>query len=350
VDAVFNGGFSNNTVYSGSTSTSLTINVATVPTSTTLSYATEYIDPASQPAGTSLVFTATVSSAYAGVRTGQVTFAITYVDNNSSGQATTYTVTGTGTLQPATGGAFQATYTYANTHSPVAGPYVVESVTATYNGDQNFQGSISSSSSFDVSPAIGVVNTTPSGATITSSASSNGTITFTATSYGGWTGMVGFSCDSSSLPSNARCVFSPGQIEVLPSTSTSVASNPTVSMTVTIDQPPQTPTASKLLWWLAAPTGLLLLFARRRMTRRGWPMAAMVLGLVLLGSSALGLTACTSGEAAYVTPAGTSTVTVVTSSTPFQAGSTTNMQSCPANNPASSPCAQQTFQVTLTVQ
>lgn len=350
VEAEYAGGTSGITTYSGSTSSALTVLVTAVSTSTTLTYATEYVNPNSQPAGIPLVFTATVSSAYAGTPTGQVTFVVTYVDNNSSSQATTYTVTGTGTLQPAAGGVFQATYSYVNTHSPVAGPYVVESVTATYSGDQNFAGSSSSSSSFDVSPAGGSLVTTASGATITSSANSNGTVTFTATSYGGWNGMVGFSCDPVTLPPNARCVFSPGQVEVLASTSTSAASTPPVAMSVTIDQPPQTPTASKLLWWLAVPTGLLLLFSRRRVTRCGWPMTAMILGLTLLGTSVLGLTSCTSGEAAYVTPAGTTTVTVVASSTPFQAGSTTEMQSCPANNPASSPCAQQTFQVAVTVQ
>ncbi len=343
VEAEYAGGASGITTYSGSTSSALTVNVTAVPTSTTLSYATAYIAPASQPAGTSLVFTATVSSAFAGVPTGQVTFKIT--DANGT------IATGTGALLPASGGTFQATYTYANTQSPAnSAPYDVESVTATYSGDQNFEGSSSSSSSFDVSPAGGSEVTTASGATITSSANSNGTVTFTATSYGGWSGEVGFTCDPTSLPSNARCVFSPGIVEVLASTSSSTASIPPIVMSVTVNQPPQTPTASKLLWWLAAPTGLLLLFARRRVTRRGWPAVAMILGLVLLGSSAIGLTACTSGEAAYVTPAGTTTVTVVTSSTPFQAGSTTKMQSCPANSPANAPCAQQTFQVTLTVQ
>ncbi len=342
LDAGYNGGIANNTVYSGSTSSPLTVNVAAVPTATTVSYATAYVAPNSQPAGTSLVFTATVSSAFAGVPTGLVTFKIT--DANGT------IATGTGTLQPASGGTFQATYTYANTQSPTGKPYDVESVVATYSGDENFAGSSSSTSSFDVSPAAGSVVTTESGTTITSSANSNGTITITTTSYGGWNGMVGFSCASLSLPSNARCIFSPGQVEVLASTPTASASTPPVTMSVTIDQPPQTPTASKLLWWLAAPTGLLLLFARRRLTRRGWPTLAMVLGLVLLGSSAIGLTACASGEAAYVTPAGTTTVTVVASSTPFQAGSTTTMQSCPANNPSNAPCSQTTFPVSLTVQ
>jgi len=342
VAAKYNGGFSDNTVYSGSTSAALTVDVTLVASSTTLSYSTAYVAPISQPAGSSIVFTATVSSAFAGVLTGQVTFEIT--DTSGSLAA------GTGTVQPAGGGTFQATYTYANTHAPASGAlYDVESVTATYSGDQNFNGSVSASSSFDVTPAGGSAVTTPSGTTITSSATSNGTITFTATSYGGWNGLVGFGCDPSTLPSNARCVFSPGQVEVLSSTSTSTASTPPVSMTVTINQPPQTPTASKLIWWLAAPTGLLLLFARRSVIRRGWSTLAMLLGLALLGSSAIGLTACSSAEAAFVTPAGTTTINVIASSTPFQAGSTSKMQSCPANNPANAPCGQQSFQFTLTV-
>ncbi|MGH9562691.1 MAG: Ig-like domain repeat protein, partial [Terracidiphilus sp.] len=343
LEASYGGGVMGSDVFSQSSSANLNVNVLAVATSTTNSFATLYIDPTSQPEGTAIVFTASVSSAYAGIPTGTVTFTVT----DSSGTL----VTGTGTLAPASGGTFQATYTYANTTSPATGSaFDVQSVVAKYSGDANFSSSSSASSSFDVSPASGDVVTTAGGTSITSSASSNGTVSFTATSYGGWNGMVGFSCDPLSLPSNARCIFSPGQVEVLASTSTSTASTPPVVMSVTIDQPPQTPTASKLLWWLAAPTGLLLLLMRRRATRRGWPTVAMVFGLVLIGASAVGLTACTSGEAAFVTPAGTTTVTVIASSTPFQSGSTTTMQSCPANDPASSPCAQQTFHVTLTVQ
>lgn len=226
-------------------------------------------------------------------------------------------------------------------------PVGADTVTATYSGDANYVGSATSGTVTIVSSPQ--VSLGASGTSITSSASSSGAVTFTATSYGGWTGLVGFSCVASSLPTNARCIFSPGQISVLPSTPTTTAANPTVSLTVTIDQPPLTPTASKLLWWLAGPTGLLLFFARRRFMRRGWATISMVLAIALLGFAVSGLTACTSG-AKYVTPTGTTTVTVVASSDPFVAGSTTSTQSCPANNPASAPCAQQTFKVSLTVQ
>jgi sugar lactone lactonase YvrE len=345
VAAQYVGGNSGGVTYSASTSSPLTVTVLPVSTSTALSYATLYTSPASQPAGSPLVFTATISTAYAGVPTGQVTFTIT----DSSGNL----ATGTGTLEPASGGTFQATYTYANTASPSGAAYDVESVTATYSGDENFSGSASASSSFDVSAAGGAVTMTPSTTSLTSSANSDTSVTFNATSYGGWNGLVGFSCLASSLPANARCVFSPGQIEVLSSSAASTASNPPITMTVTIDQPPQTTTASKFIWWVAGPAGLLLFFARRRFARHGGAIAA-VLAFLLIGIAVGGLGACTSGPK-FTTPAGTSTVTVYASSDPFASAPSSSTptpatQPCPASNPANAPCVQQSFQISLTVQ
>jgi sugar lactone lactonase YvrE len=347
VVAQYVGGASGNLTYSASTSSPLTVNVLTVSTSTAVSYSALYTSPVSQPTGTPLLFTATISTTYAGVPTGQVTFTIT----DSSGTL----ATGTGTLQPASGGTFQATYSYANTASPANGtPYDVELVVATYSGDENFSGSTSSSSSFDVSPTGGSVNLIPNSTSLTSSANNSGTVRFSATSYGGWNGLVGFSCLASSLPANARCVFSPGQVEVLASTASTAASNPPITMTVTIDQPPQTPTASKIVWWIAGPSGLLLFFVRRRFAKRTAGLVTAVLAFVLIGFAVCGLGACSSG-ATFTTPAGTSMVTVFASSDPFTAApsSTTPTPStmpCPASNPTSAPCGQQAFQISLTVQ
>ena len=324
--AVYNG----TATFDGSVSPALQLTVGKTSTTVALAVATPYTSPYSALAGTAISFTATIGFPGVGIPTGTVTF-------EANG-----TALGTAPVEPAAGGLFEATL---STSSLVAGTYTV---VASYSGDPNYVGSTSGASSTIYVVSSASVTVTSSGSSISSSASTNGTLTFNATSYGGWTGMVGFGCVASSLPANARCVFSPGQIEVVPGTSSSAASNPTVNLTVTIDQPPQTPTAGKLYWWIALPTGLLLLFARRRWMRGGWVTIATVLALTLLGSSTAGLIACTSGSAT-VTPAGTSTISVVASSDPFAAASTTTTQSCPANDPASAPCAQTAFSVSLTV-
>jgi len=353
----------------GSVSLTLPISVSTTATTSALVIIPPYtnpnsalgsqlvaVTPATTPAtytyvpGQPVTFTVTVNFVGVGIPTGVVKFTMGT------------TSLGTVSLAPGAGGAFQASITLlagppcvvsATVPTCPSGssgtmlPVGTDTITATYSGDANYVGSATSGTVTVVSsPNVTLTSNNP---TITSSASSNTTITFTSTSYGGWSGLIGFSCLASSLPANARCVFSPGQITVLPSTLTTTASNPPVTLIIAVDQPSQTPTASKLVWWLAGPAGLLLFFARRRFMRRGWVTVSIMLAVALLGIAASGLTACTSG-AKFVTPNGTSTVTVVASSDPFTSPTSTTTQSCPANNPASAPCAQQTFQVTLTVQ
>ena len=330
--AVYNG----TAAFNGSASSALQLNVGKTTTVTTLTVTPPYTNPLSAVQGNPVTFTAVISFSGVGIPTGTVTF-------TANG-----TALGAAPVEPAAGGLFEATF---STSSLAVGNYTT---VATYSGDPNYIASVSATSATIYVVSSPNVNVTTSGTSITSSSSSSGTVTFTATTYGGWNGLVGFSCLASSLPTNARCVFSPGQIEVLPSTSTTTASNPPVSLTITIDQPPQTPTASKFYWWLAVPTGLLLFFIRRRFARRDWSAITSTLALIVLGIAAVGMGAC-SNSIHYNTPAGASTVTVIASSDPFTAPpSSTNAnpstQSCPANNPASAPCAQQTFQVSLTVQ
>ena len=330
--AIYNG----TTAFNGSVSSILQLKVTQATTATALAVTPPYTNPYSALPGNTVTFTAAVGFAGVGIPTGTVTF--------TSGSTTL----GTAPLEPAAGGLFEAIF---STTSLAAGNYTV---VATYSGDPNYIGSASTASATIYVVSSPYVTTTASGASITSSASSNGTVTFTTTTYGGWNGLVGFSCLASSLPANARCIFSPGQVEVLPSTPTATASNPPVTLSIVIDQYPQTPTAGKFLWWLAGPTGLLLFFARRRFARRAWATIATTLAFILLGIAAGGMGACTSGVQ-NVTPTGISTVTVVVSSDPFITAPTSSnanpgTQTCPANNPASAPCAQQTFKVSLTVQ
>jgi hypothetical protein len=187
-----------------------------------------------------------------------------------------------------------------------------------------------------------------SGASIASSASTQGAVAFTAASYGGWTGVVGFSCDTTTLPAHARCVFSPGQATVFPSTPGTTFPPSVVQFSVAIDEPPQTPTARGLVWWLGTLTGLLLFFVGRRIRRQAWSWIAVLVAAAMLTFGLSALTGCTSGDV-FTTPKGNSTVKVYASADPYVTGSTTATQAC-VNGPAQSPCAQQAFNVTLTVQ
>jgi sugar lactone lactonase YvrE len=342
--------------YSQSSSNTLNPTVQTVATLTALSFTTVYANPPSQPAGTALTFTATVSSTFAGNLTGTVTFVFTDASGGTP-------VTQTGTLAPASGGTFQTTTSYTPT-APLSSGHDVISVVATYSGNTNFTGSSSPSASFNVGPAVGSVVITPSGTSLTSGGSNtnNSSITFTNTSYGGWQGVVGYQCLASSLPANAICVFSPGQVTVMASTATVSYPPATTQLQVVVNNPPNSPLQSSMLWWLGGLTGLIMFWTRRRLMRGALGTVTMLIGMVLLAVSASGLMACNNGVQ-FPTPPGSSTITVVASSDPFALNSngsanTGETQPCgivsgsnpPTESPTLAPCTQPTFQIALTVQ
>jgi sugar lactone lactonase YvrE len=352
LQAIYEGGDTTYVTYGHSSSAVQTINVSTVSTTTTVAFTTQYSNPSSQPACpsagttcTGLSLTATVTPSEAGIPTGNVTFTIT----QSNGTIITQSVP----LTAATGGLFQASYTY-DPSAPASGSnYYTVSVQAAYAGDTNFSGSTSAASApFYVSPAGGSVVVSASSASLTASVKSSSTITFTPTSYGGWSGLIGFGCVASSLPANTRCVFSPGQIQVAANTTSANVYIPTVTVTVTVDQPPQTPTASSLVWWFAWPAGLLLFFARKRFARAAWAKVTTGLGIVFVAIAIMGLGACS--NASFVTPNGNSTITVYADSSPYTAASVAANSpvttTCPADDPTNAPCSQQTFQINLAVQ
>jgi len=320
--------------FDGSYSTSLSVAVTTAPTTSTLVTAVPYINPNSAVTGTSVTFTVTVNSTGVGIPTGSVSF------------ATGSTSLGTVSVAPAAGGAFQASIT------TTALPVGTDLVTATYSGDANY---VSSSASGTVvvvaAPAFAIA---ASGTTLTSSKSSDGSITFSSTSYGGWQGVINYQCLASSLPANAICVFSPGQVNVLASTSTTPYPVATTQLKVVVDNPPNSPAQSSMLWWVGGFTGFLLFWMRRRMMRGAWATMTTFAGIALLAIAASGLSAC-SDNMKYITPTGTSTVTVIASADPFASGSTSTVSACGTSSagvesPALSPCSQQTFKVSLTVQ
>jgi sugar lactone lactonase YvrE len=356
LSANYLGGASGGASYEQSSSTpSTTVNVQPVATSTTLSFTTLYPTPPSQPANTAINLTATVSSTFAGVTNGSVTFAIT---DSGGSQVAPATVT----LQPAGAGAYSATYAYTPA-APASGvAFDVISVVATYNGNADFAASSSAAGTFDVSPAIGSVSVTSSGSSIsgtpvTGGQDGEGAVTFTSISYGGWEGVVGFQCDPSTLPANAICVFSPGQVSVLPNTPSNPYPPATTKLQVIVNNPPNSPLSSAIPWWLGGIAGLSLLLTRRRWMGGAWGTLSMLIAIVLLAFSASGILAC-GGGAQFKTPVGTTTITVYANADPYLApppASTVTVQPCVdpvtgAQGSTQGPCSQNTFQVSLTVQ
>ena len=332
------------TSFAGSTSAVLPLSVSTAATTTTLTITPPYVSPNSALPGNSVTLTATINFAGVGIPTGIVTF------------ATGSTTLGTASVAPAAGGLFQASF------STTALPVGTDTITATYGGDANYVGSATSGTVTVVSNPLVVV--TPSGASVTvnSSTGSSSTITLNPVSYGGFNGIVGYQCDPATLPADSTCVFSPGQVNVTPNTPSASYPEPTVTMSIAINQPPQTPTASKMIWWIAGPTGLLLLFVRRRMKAVAlagrWNMLLLIAAIGVLSAGIMGSIAC-SNSISYVTPKGTSTVTVYAYADPYLGSPSNNVtQACgiipgsnpPEGSPALAPCSQQAINVSVIVQ
>jgi sugar lactone lactonase YvrE len=329
--------------FDGSTSSTLILSVSTAPTTSTMVITTPFINPYSAVSGTSVTFTVTIASTGVGIPTGPVTF------------TTGTTTVGVAPVEPVAGGAFAATLTTS------ALPVGTDLVTATYGGDANYVSSSTSGTVIVVASAS--VTITASGTSLTSAQGNGSTITFTNTSYGGWTGVIGFSCLASSLPANSICVFSPGQVTLNASTTSNPYPPATTTLQVVVDNPPNSPAQSAILWWIAGPIGVVLLFARRRAMQGAWARVSLIVGVALIAVIATGLTACGTAVV-YPTPAGTSTITVIANSDPFALNSngtpnTGTTQPCggtivgsnpPQGNPADAPCTQSTFQVSLTVK
>lgn len=343
LSAVYEGAAS----FNGSNSTALNITVSQAPTTVELTASAPYMSPNSAVQGAKVSFAATITSTGVGIPTGTVTF--NYSATSASGAVTTGTL-GSAPVLPAAGGSFEASY--STTSLPVG----TDAVTATYSGDANYISSTSAAVTVYVVSSANVV-TTASGSTVAVTDGSSGTVTFTATSYGGWTGVVGFTCDPSTLPANTTCVFAPGQLAITPSTAGAIQAPSTMALSFAVNQPPQTPTASKMLWWVAIPTGMLLLMMRRRLklaAASSWMGILLLIAAVgAISAGVLGTSACNAGG--YKVWQGTTPVTVYAWSDPYTSGSTNTTQACGVNaagNPDTSvaPCSKQAFTVNVTVQ
>ena len=157
-------------------------------------------------------------------------------------------------------------------------------------------------------------------------------------------------------------MFQPGQVTLVASTTANPYPPVTTSLQVIVDNPPNSPLQSSILWWMGGLTGVLLLFVRRRAMHGAWGRLTVLIGAALLAVSASGLMACNNG-AQFATPSGTSTITVYAYSDPFVvSGGTINQgetQPCggqvtgtnpPQGDPTQLPCQKATFQISLTVK
>lgn len=361
IDAVYSGDSIN---YSGGTG-SLTESVASLPTTLSLALVAPYANPASandssaNAQGPSIPLTATLGFHGQIIPGGTVNF--------YTGSSANPTLLGVASVVAAGGGAFQATL---NTTALRAGTTNVAennsflstySIYAVYSGDTSYGPSTSNSTSVVIvaPPTCAVTtpstcSTSPTGATfsispvdptITAASSTSGTGTgstmLTVTSYGGWSGVLNFTCTN--LPAYATCAPYPGAPQVTASTPGAPSPVAQVQFIINTNVPPLVPTANSMSWWVSGLLGFVLLGARRRMKQFGLATFGMVVGAALLMIASIGgLAGCGNSGMTFSTPAGTTNVTVTVHAAQFVAGGTTSLQPNDTNAGG--------FQIALTVK
>jgi trimeric autotransporter adhesin len=287
--------YSGDNHYAPGASKALTIVIAPDSSATTLSMVGYAVNPLTiEPpnptnTGDSVTMTATVVPSIPGALSGPVVF--------SGANKILGTATVTGTTVGST-----TVYTAVLTTNTI--PEGTYPVIATFMGNSNYISSASQPTQLIVTPPKFVLAQSASG--ISSSQNAPGSSTISVTSYAGFTGGVDFSC--SGLPAHATCQFVPAVLS-LTATGAVPINVPvlTTTLNVLVDQAPVvTPTG--IFWWSGILLGLSLygLAGNRRARRRLWMQCAAA---VLVLSSLAGISAC-GGSAAFVTPSGTSTVTI----------------------------------------
>ncbi len=365
--AVYSGDGTN---YSGSEGT-LTETVVALPDTLTLAAITPYTSPQSandngaNAKGPVIPLIATLTPSAAILPGGSVTF---YAGN---------TVLGVASVLPSSVG-FTAEL---KTSALRAGTSVVVenssfitnyNLTAVYSGDKTYGGSTSNAVAVAIvgppstqpacataTPATCAKNTTGATFTITPANPSltaattpaggpaSGSTTLTINSYGGWDGILNFTC--SGLPAYATCAPYPGYPNGLPSMPGAPVTPTTVDFIINTNVAPTPPTGTgSMVWWVSGIAGMMLLILRRRVKQMGYLREGQLLTLLgavlLLGGSAIGISGCSTSSYSSITPAGTSTVTVKVSAA----------QLIPNSNPAGSTYLPDsntpTFQITLVVK
>lgn len=355
--------------YSGS-SASITETVIALPDTLSLVAVTPFTNPASandnsaNATGPSIPLVATLTPSTSVIPGGTVSF--------YSGTPASPTLLGLASVVAGGGGTFTATL---NEDSLRAGTTnVVEnnstlsnySVFAVYSGDNNYGPSTSNSTTFAIvappvtlpacataTPATCQTNTTGATFTITPTnpsitvASSptgqgSGSTVLTINSYGGWTGVLNFTC--SGLPAYATCAPYPGDPVATASTPAATVAPTTVQFFINTNVQPTPPTASGFTWWMSGILAMMLLISRRRLKRFGFGGVGTALALTLLMIACTGgAIGCGNAVARDTTPAGTSNVTVTLHAAQLVPQTTNQSVQLPDSNVGS-------FTINLTVQ
>ena len=193
-------------------------------------------------------------------------------------------------------------------------------ITATYGGDTNYDGSTTASGT--VLTVIPAGSFTAGGSAAVATAGSGANSTITVTPSGGFTGTVAVTCPAATLPPGVSCLPNPLNINVLGSGAA------TGQLTVNVAPPSAPGTTAELLpatkteypsmqgpptsrtgWWkLSAGTGLAAIFLFFLPGRRRY-RATLGLWLICLLSFAIG---CGGGGSGGTVPGPTATTTKIT--------------------------------------
>ena len=246
--------------------------------------------------------TVTLTAPATAVTGAPVTLSVKVTGSGPTPSGTVTFKDGSTVLSTSTLAAGAASYT---TSSLAPGTHTI---TASYGGDAIFASATSATATVNITvpPAISFA-ASPSSLTVTHGTS--GTVTFTGTPVGGYTGTVSFACGT--LPAAATCTFAPATLNF---TGTNTAQ--TSTLTFSTLSPMGRREAGALGSRFMAMTLALLLLPLGKMRRRlNALQRAAVLSLVVF-AGALGmasLTGCGSGSptAAATTPPGSYTVPVV---------------------------------------
>jgi Bacterial Ig-like domain (group 3)/FG-GAP-like repeat len=265
-----------------------TLLVQRAPTTLALSSSA---DPSSP--GQSVTLTAKATPSTSGVLTGTVTFS----DNGDQLVSQPLNSSGTAT--------FTTSGLSAGTHS----------ITGTYTGDSNFNGSTSAAITQIVgtNAAPFTVSASPSAATVSAGASANFTITL-ATAPSAKSAIL-LSC--SGLPTGASCSFSPAQITPKGASTTTMLTITTTGSGSVFDpfpSPPRWPRPALPLAFLGlAALGILAATRKRQMRNAALPALVLVCVFAVM----MGIGACggnSSNTSQDVTPKGTTQISVMASS------------------------------------
>ena len=196
--------------------------------------------------------------------------------------------------QPLSGGTASINLAYPSTQTAII---------AVYSGDANYYTSQSTTTTISGY----VISVNPTSATM--SAKGAVTVTVTATSYGGYTGIGSLSC--SGLPANTFCPYNATQQFVFNGVD---GAQPT-SLTITAlnAQGGSTPVHAGFLWLPAMLLAGLLAFGRKKLTVRG----RQLLALAVLFCGMMALNGCSGGNdySKYTSGTGTFNVTLVSNGT-----------------------------------